>query len=221
MEFTGFKSPNYTQAPNEFYDVLLPLIKDYSELKVVEVMIRLTFGYHQKRTSISEGRIAKRAGMEVKTVRRGIALAIEHGIIKKITEPTRSTPATYEICICEESPEMKLEQPPSKPKHRFVVAAGKTCDSEKLRAMALAISKSTGMDLRLNEGAVFKNAKSLLDAGYYAEQVLSGFDNRDGYWYKVDWRGKKGARPNIANILQTIATAVALGSPESVVIDDE
>ena len=41
--FEGFSSPNYTQVPDELFDILMPSLTD-AELRVLLYIIRRTFG---------------------------------------------------------------------------------------------------------------------------------------------------------------------------------
>jgi hypothetical protein len=49
---TGFKSPNYTNVPDEFLDFYVPYLSE-SELKVSLYIIRRTFGFKKEADSIS------------------------------------------------------------------------------------------------------------------------------------------------------------------------
>ena len=50
--FAGFSSPNYTQVPDELFDVLLPALSD-AELRVLLYIIRRTFGFKRDADAIS------------------------------------------------------------------------------------------------------------------------------------------------------------------------
>ena len=50
--FRGFRSPNYTQVPDELFDELLPELSG-AELKVLLYVIRRTFGFKRDSDSIS------------------------------------------------------------------------------------------------------------------------------------------------------------------------
>jgi len=72
--FPGFQSPNYTQVPDEVFDVLLPDLSG-SELKVLLYIIRRTFGFKRSSDTISIsqmlGGIVKRDGS---VLDRGVGL---------------------------------------------------------------------------------------------------------------------------------------------------
>ena len=52
FRFSGFRFPNYTQTPNEFFDELAPKLTE-AELRVLIYVIRRTFGFHKKADAIS------------------------------------------------------------------------------------------------------------------------------------------------------------------------
>src|SRR5215218_8371753 len=91
--FTGFASPNYTQVPDELFDVLLPQLAD-NELRVLLYIIRRTFGFKRERDAIalsqmvsgivtSDGRrLDSGTGLAKATVARGLKGLREKGIIE-------------------------------------------------------------------------------------------------------------------------------------------
>src|SRR3954467_12959511 len=52
MTFRGFRSPNYTQVPDELFDELLSVLSG-AELKVLLYIIRRTFGFKRDADAIS------------------------------------------------------------------------------------------------------------------------------------------------------------------------
>jgi len=50
--YPGLQAPNYTEMPNEICEVLLPRLSE-SQLKVVLVLARRTFGWHEPVTTPS------------------------------------------------------------------------------------------------------------------------------------------------------------------------
>jgi hypothetical protein len=76
-------APTYTQSPNVFYDEWLAEINLLSELKIVETIIRHTFGWHQDRVKLSLSDFQKLTGMSQPSVIEGIRKAIEHGYIER------------------------------------------------------------------------------------------------------------------------------------------
>lgn len=78
---TGFDSPTYTQTPNALFDVLMKDMSE-SELKVVLVAVRQTFGYHKQRDPISLTQFEKKSGLSRQAVANGIEAAIAHGLLR-------------------------------------------------------------------------------------------------------------------------------------------
>ncbi len=90
--FDGFASPNFTQVPDELFDVLMPQLSD-AELRVLLYIVRRTFGFKRDRDAISlsqmvsgittrEGLVLDRGtGLSKATVARGLAGLREKGVI--------------------------------------------------------------------------------------------------------------------------------------------
>ncbi len=90
--FAGFKSPNYTPIPDEFFDVLAPRLSE-AELRVLLYIMRRTFGFKKQADAISlsqlTGGIRKRngeimdegTGLSKPAALKGIAGLQEKGII--------------------------------------------------------------------------------------------------------------------------------------------
>lgn len=70
--YEGLRAPNFTQMPNELFDQLLPRLSE-SQLKVVLVLARKTFGWHQPITAASLSELAAATGLG----RRSIAYAVD------------------------------------------------------------------------------------------------------------------------------------------------
>lgn len=97
--FRGFRSPTYTQVPDELFDELLPELSG-AELKVLLYIIRRTFGFKRDRDSISlsqmlhgvqsrSGEVLDRgAGVSKPTLLQALRSLEERGIIQ--TERRRS-----------------------------------------------------------------------------------------------------------------------------------
>src|SRR5712692_7217559 len=92
FRFKGFRSPNYTQVPDEFFDELLAALS-LGELKVLLYVMRRTFGFKKGSDRISksqlENGIVKRATGEALDhgtglSRRAIRLAVQRLVAKSI-----------------------------------------------------------------------------------------------------------------------------------------
>jgi hypothetical protein len=101
-EFQGFQSPNYTEAPNEFFDLLLAKIDKLCELKVTLAAIRQTFGWHRTQAELSISFFEKATGMSRTSVRDGIALALERGTLIKVREETNHEGAVYAVAMSDD-----------------------------------------------------------------------------------------------------------------------
>ncbi len=90
--FDGFASPNFTQVPDELFDVLMPQLSD-AELRVLLYIVRRTFGFKRDTDAISlsqmvsgittrEGQVLDRGtGLSKATVARGLAGLRAKGVI--------------------------------------------------------------------------------------------------------------------------------------------
>lgn len=99
MTKRGFASPNYTQTPNDLFDSMLRKIDDKSELKVILMAIRQTFGYHRERAELSVWFLQETTGLERNSVRRGLALAIRRGVMERVKKHTPRNGAIYQIKV--------------------------------------------------------------------------------------------------------------------------
>ncbi|MDP9359563.1 MAG: replication protein, partial [Chloroflexota bacterium] len=92
ITFEGFASPNFTQVPDELFDVLMPQLSD-AELRVLLYIVRRTFGFKRDADAISlsqmvsgittrEGQVLDRGtGLSKATVARGLAGLRQKGVI--------------------------------------------------------------------------------------------------------------------------------------------
>ena len=125
FRYQGFSRPNYTQVPDDVFDVLLPELTE-SELKVLLYIIRRTFGFKKDADTISlkqmvegirtrDGRQLDRgAGVSKTSAVRGVTGLVEKGIIVAVRN--RSTekgdePTTYTLHYVE-TPVSRFETPP-------------------------------------------------------------------------------------------------------------
>lgn len=95
--------PNYTQTPNDLFDHWLPLLSE-SELKVLLVIMRKTFGWHKVRDRISNSQLAKFTGMLEETVIKAAKSLHSKGVITRNVIGTIGKQETYyELVIQEDS----------------------------------------------------------------------------------------------------------------------
>ncbi len=109
--FQGFESPNYTQVPDEVFDVLAPDLTE-AELRVLLYLVRRTFGFKKSSDDISlkqlvegirtqDGRVLDRgAGVAKSTAVRAVKGLIEQGIItatRNRSSEKGDEPTTYRL----------------------------------------------------------------------------------------------------------------------------
>lgn len=204
--FTGFQKPNTVPVPTAFYDLMRD-IDDMGELKITLIVIRYTFGFNRKSAPLSE-RFFVQAGIKSRsTVQRGIRNALARGTIYVTKPGDNNHPTEYGLKILEDQPdllELKLQTHKARPSRQPKSAPPENGHLQS--AMMSALATATGMDLKLNAGALASNSRDLLGAGYQPEDVIKHFTGEDCFWRR-DWRGKNSAKPNIANIRQMIQAA--------------
>lgn len=74
---SGYDSPNYTQAPNELFDGLLPDLSQ-AELKVTLAIVRQTFGWHREKHELSIAFLMRATGLS----RQGVLDGLERGLAR-------------------------------------------------------------------------------------------------------------------------------------------
>lgn len=80
---SAFDAPNYTQAPNAFFDLLVVEIDTLGELKVTLAVIRATFGWHKDEDELSFSQLEERTGLARQSVNDGITAALKRGYVKR------------------------------------------------------------------------------------------------------------------------------------------
>ena len=95
---SGFQSPNYTQAPNDFF-VMLPEMND-AEIRVTLVMIRKTFGFHRDAFKMGISKLADAAGLSRQGALDGARAAEKRGTFKR-TNPDEQGEAEWELILDE------------------------------------------------------------------------------------------------------------------------
>ena len=125
FRYGGFSRPNYTQVPDDVFDVLLPELSE-SELKVLLYIIRRTFGFKKDADTISlkqmvegirtkDGRQLDRgAGVSKTSATRGVAGLVDKGIIvaaRNRSQERGDEPTTYQLRFTE-IPVSRFETPP-------------------------------------------------------------------------------------------------------------
>jgi hypothetical protein len=81
---SGFVSPNYTQTPNDLFE-MIPFM-GCAEMKVTLVAIRQTFGYHRERARLSLTRMEELTGLSRQGVIDGADAAEKRGTLTRIQD---------------------------------------------------------------------------------------------------------------------------------------
>lgn len=84
-----FQSPNYTQVPNDFFD-MLPNMKE-AELRVTIAMIRQTFGFHRRGFKMSITELAQKTGLSEQGTRNGVEDAEARGTFTRVNPDSKKT----------------------------------------------------------------------------------------------------------------------------------
>ncbi len=92
-----FQSPNYTQTPNDLFDLHMASMTG-AELKVVMAAVRKTVGFHKKRETISISQFQQLTGLSRQGVLDAIDDAKTHGFLKEVGTGKRGA-KRYELSI--------------------------------------------------------------------------------------------------------------------------
>lgn len=77
---------------------------------------------------------------------------------------------------------------------------------DRLFSLAKSLSEVTGISFEANRPRMFKEAKELSkDITATAEKIKCDYGS-GGLWYQVDWRGKKGQPPTLAQVRSTFGS---------------
>lgn len=86
-----------------------------------------------------------------------------------------------------------------------------------LAGIAAAITDVTGYSAKLNRQDVYDLAADLHEAGYTAAQVRTAYSSQATagawHWYASHWKGKKGDKPTLKDVRETIAGATQKAAP--------
>lgn len=124
-----------------------------------------------------------------------------------------SPPVNVKIGIRDRTPGGRGYHPPAEPPPPAARPRPEpTAEQRAIADMANAITDATGISARLNWSEVSGFAEELVRAGYTPQQIREHYGSEKvadrWHWYESDWRGKKGDRPRLKEIRETIAGAV-------------
>lgn len=117
---------NYTRLDSALLDELLPVM-GLAECKVVIAAIRKIEGWNKTEDAISLTQFAKLTGLNISSVREGIAAAVARGVLIEVAPATRTRAAIYSLAY----PALADEQPaaprPKRMTHEEMVAVLMEC----------------------------------------------------------------------------------------------
>lgn len=94
--------PNYTQTPNDLFDHWLPFLGEI-ELKVLLVILRKTYGWHQEEDYISISQLEKYTGSTATNIGKAVKDLIGKGLVaKRIEGPKGSQKTFYSLVVQQE-----------------------------------------------------------------------------------------------------------------------
>jgi DNA-binding transcriptional regulator YhcF (GntR family) len=175
--------PRYTQVPNEILDNLHNL--DRTEIALVMVLCRLTFGFHRHEVKASYALLAKKSGLAISTVMRATKRLEDLGFITHALNSNRA--AVWSINVKEEE---------GTPEETGSPDEAKKTKQEPLYDKAQALAEVCRMDFESNRGMLLNQAKRL---PLTAKEVLDLF-GPGGPWYRYDFRGKKNSPPVLKQV---------------------
>jgi DnaD/phage-associated family protein len=80
-KMTGFQAPNYTQVPNDYFDLIMDMT--ISEIKVLSALLRGTLGYHRNNVDMTIREMARTTHIDPKSVMAGAVKLEERGLISR------------------------------------------------------------------------------------------------------------------------------------------
>ena len=92
----AFPEPNYTQTPNNFFEMLPDM--EHSEVNVTLVMIRNTFGFHKNTFRLGINKLADAAGLSRNAAKDGAEAAERRGTFRR-ANPEGQGEAVWELIV--------------------------------------------------------------------------------------------------------------------------
>ncbi len=86
------KEHGYTPIANEILEAVAQLRANATQLRIVLVVWRYTYGFNRKEHKLSEGFISKATGIHKKQIGRELAALIQNNILTEVEPPTFSSP---------------------------------------------------------------------------------------------------------------------------------
>lgn len=209
----------FTVFDNVILDYIMPGLSN-TAWKVLCYVIRKTIGWHKESDQLSYTRIMAGTGISSRsTISKALTDLEAKGFIIVTRSDDQETANSYQLNTALEievpdAPSPKNGLPPS-PENGLPPSPknGHTKErhtKQKLPTRVLvinAISEATGMSATLNYDEIAALADDLIASGYTYQQIAAVYA-ANGYWFKHDWRGKKGELPDFKAIRETIRRGV-------------
>lgn len=222
---SAFPEPNYTQVPNDFFDMLPDM--ESSEARVTIVMIRNTFGFHRNEFKLSIDKLAAAAGISHNSAKSGAELAEKRGTFKR-SNPYGQGEAEWELVVGDQqlTPSTIDPLPPQplvggdQPLTHSIEVKESIKESKEIlnqlpkpksaqQLMIESLCSVMGLEVNLNASRVSRLASELVKMTVTPAQIQSAYGAGDTWWYKDDWRGKRGQKPTESAIRETLNSAAA------------
>jgi len=220
----AFPEPNYTQVPNKFFDMLPDM--EASEARVTIIMIRNTFGFHRNEFKMGLDKLAAAAGVSRNTAKDGAEAAERRGTFKRSNKDTQGE-AEWELIVGDQPltpstidpvPPQPLEGGDQPLTHSIEVKETIKENKENLpplhkpkspqQLMIDTLCAVMGLEVNLNAARVSRLASELVKMTITPAQIESKY-KAGAWWYKNDWRGKRGQKPTENGIRETINQAAS------------
>lgn len=100
-KFKGFEHPtsNYTRIPNAFFDELIPQLEAKSEVLVLLITMRYTWGFQRDVAGLSRRFLEQATGMGQHAVEDGIDACLKRGTIVQVRKSSPTQGAIYAIAL--------------------------------------------------------------------------------------------------------------------------
>lgn len=85
---TGFQSPNYTQVPNDYFDLVMEMTE--AENHLLAALLRTTFGYHRDEIQLSIRDLAEICKMDPQSIQNAAKKLEERGLIERTVRKSRT-----------------------------------------------------------------------------------------------------------------------------------
>jgi phage replication O-like protein O len=234
----------YTRIANELLEAITAAALSGAEVRVILAIIRKTYGFNKKADAISLGQLATATGSARRSVARVLQSLVDRRIVLRRAGAayhastwainkhyqewledgaqgvTSDETVTSDQSVTSDRIVTRSSDQPVTRSSDHLVTHKRQKDKKDMEripsgqsAMMTALCDACQLDFGLHRSKLAAFAKRMVTAGYTAEQVGKCY-GAAGWWVRVDWRGKQGQPPTLAQVESTIAQAVqARASP--------